>query len=335
MTDDPQSVAAGVPKAEIHCHIEGAASPALVLRQAAKYGVDTSAFLHDGRYVWSDFTSFLKAYDGAAALFRTPEDFALLAQDYLEGIAAEGAVYAEVFTSPDHALHSGLSPDAYHEGLGEGMAAAKAATGIECRMIVTGVRHFGVDRVIEAARYAARRPHPLITGFGMGGEERLGHASDHARAFDIARDAGLGITVHAGELAGAESVRDALDSIRPTRIGHGVRAIEDPELVARLADERVVLEACPGSNVALSVFPSMPEHPFERLRSAGVRMTLNADDPPHFASSVGKEYRMAAETWGYDRPALLQFTRTALEAAFVEEPVRQALLDRLAAVPPA
>ena len=329
MTQDPATVAAGVPKAEIHCHIEGAASPALVLRQADKYGVDTSAFLKDGRYVWSDFTSFLHAYDGAAALFRTQDDFALLAQDYLEGIAAEGAIYAEFFTSPDHALNSGLSPDAYHEGLGEGIAAARASSGIECRMIVTGVRHFGPDRVVEAARYAARRPHPLITGFGMAGEERLGQASDHVRAFDIAREAGLGITVHAGELAGAESVRDALQSLRPCRIGHGVRAIEDPGLVAQLAEHGIVLEVCPGSNVALGVFPSMQDHPFERLRSAGVRVTLSADDPPHFGSSVGTEYRMAAQTWNYDAKMLTRFTRTAIEAAFVEEPVREKLLARL------
>ena len=330
MIQDPAIVAAGVPKAEIHCHIEGAASPALVLRQARKYSVDTSGFLKDGHYVWSDFTSFLKAYDGAAALFRTQEDFALLARDYLEGIAAEGAIYAEFFTSPDHAINSGISPDAYHEGLGEGIAAAKASTGIECRMIVTGVRHFGPERVLEAARYAASRPHPLITGFGMAGDERLGRASDHTRAFDMARDAGLGITVHAGEFGGADSVRDALESLQPSRIGHGVRAIEDPELVARLADEGIVLEVCPGSNVVLGVFPTMAEHPFERLRSAGVAVTLNADDPPHFASSIGKEYRMAAETWGYDTQTLGAFTRTAIKAAFVEEPIRQKLLGRLA-----
>lgn len=317
-------------KAELHCHIEGAAAPELVRAQAKKYGADVSAFIQGDRYLWSDFTEFLIAYDGAAALFRTEEDYALLAQTYLEGIAAENAIYAEIFVSPDHAAASGLSRQAYIEGLAEGIAAAKTTTGIECRMIVVGVRHLGTESVIAAARFAADRPHPLITGFGMAGEERFGSVADFTRAFDIARDAGLGITIHAGELAGAASVRDALDYVRPSRIGHGVRAIEDADLVRRLRDETVVLEVCPGSNIALQVFQTMADHPFDRLRRAGVRVTLSSDDPPHFASSIGHEYDLAARTWGYDAATMTGFTRTSLEAAFVDEPTRAILLGQLA-----
>ena len=122
-------------------------------------------------------------------------------------------------------------PQAYTDALGEGMARAKAKTGIEGRMIVTGVRHVGVESVEQAARFAARCGHPLVTGFGMAGDERIGDLEDYVRAFEIAREAGLGITVHAGELAGWESVAAALDHISPSRIGHGVRAIENPDLV--------------------------------------------------------------------------------------------------------
>lgn len=318
-----------VKKTELHCHIEGAASPALVRAQAQKYKADISGFISDDKYVWSDFTEFLGAYDGAAALFRTEEDYALLAQTYLEGIAAENAIYAEIFVSPDHAVAAGLSPTAYFDGLAAGIAAAKASTGIECRMIIVGVRHLGVDKVEAAARLASARPHPLITGFGMAGEERFGKVADFARAFDIARDAGLGITIHAGELAGPESVRDALDHVRPSRVGHGVRAAEDEALVRRLADEGVVLEVCPGSNLALHLYPDISHHPFDRLRRAGVKVTLSSDDPPHFASSVGREYQMAADAWGYDDSQLTGFTRTALEAAFVDEPTRAILLGQL------
>ncbi|MBW3097793.1 adenosine deaminase [Pseudohoeflea coraliihabitans] len=320
---------ADVKKAEIHCHIEGAVPADLVLRQAAKYGVDTTPFLAEGSYVWSDFTSFLSAYDQTAQLFRTPEDYAALAAGYLTGIAAEGAIYAEIFISPDHARQAGLSPEAYFEGLGEGIMQARQRCGIECRMIVTGIRHFGAEAVEAAALLTARRPHPLITGFGMAGEERCGRARDYARAFDIARDADLGLTVHAGELAGPESVRDALDALRPSRIGHGVRAIDDSGLVARLASEGIILEVCPGSNVKLGVYADWPSHPFERLRQAGVRVTLSSDDPPHFDSSIGHEYAMAAQTWGYDASTLTQFTQTALETAFVDEPTRQKLLGQL------
>lgn len=318
-----------VKKAELHCHIEGAASPDLVRAQAQKYGADVSGFIQGDRYVWSDFTEFLTAYDGAAALFRTEEDYALLARTYLEGIAAQNAIYAEIFVSPDHATAAGLSPGAYIDGLAEGIAAAKSATGIECRMIVVGVRHLGAESVEAAAHFAAGRPHPLITGFGMAGEERFGRVADFARGFDIARDAGLGITIHAGELAGADSVRDALDHVRPSRIGHGVRAIEDGNLVRRIAEEAVVLEVCPGSNMALKLFETMADHPFDQLRRAGVKVTLSSDDPPHFGSSIGHEYDLVAQTWGYDAATLTEFTRTSLEAAFVDEPTRAILLGQL------
>lgn len=318
-------------KAELHCHIEGAAAPELVIRQAEKYGKDPSAFIQNGSFVWTDFTSFLAAYDFAADLFRSEEDYARLAEHYLTSLARDGAIYSEVFTSPDHAIKAGLSPKAYTDALGEGMARAKAKTGIEGRMIVTGVRHVGVESIEAAARFAARCGHPLVTGFGVAGDERMGDFEDYVRAFEIAREAGLGITIHAGELLGWESVKGALDHIRPSRIGHGVRAIENPDLVKRIADEGVVLEICPGSNVALKVFDSFAAHPFRRLRDAGCKVTLNSDDPPYFWTSLKREYDIAAEHFGMDEKALSAVTRTAIEAAFVDKKTKSALLARLEA----
>ena len=196
-------------------------------------------------------------------------------------------------------------------------------------MIVIGVRHFGAELVAEAARFAASRPHPLVTGFGMAGEERFGRASDYAGAFQIARDAGLGITVHAGELAGPESVRDAIDHIRPSRIGHGVRAIEDAGLVRRIAEEGIVLELCPGSNVALGIYPDFASHPLPRLIEAGVRVTLNSDDPAYFETSLAREYEEARSAMGLSAGQTASMTRTALESAFVDEATRASLLSRL------
>ncbi len=316
-------------KAELHCHLEGAASPALVAAQAEKYGVNVSGFIENGAFVWNDFTSFLAAYDAASGLFRSEEDFALLIEDYLTSIAKTGAIYSEVFTSPDHAIKSGLSPQAYTDAIGAGMERAKAKTGIEARMIVTGVRHFGVEAVEKAARFAARCDHPLVTGFGMGGEERFGDTEDYARAFEIAREAGLGITIHAGELSGWESVAGALDYIRPARIGHGVRAIENSDLVRRIADEGVVLECCPGSNVALQVFPDFASHPVPAFIEAGCTVTISSDDPPYFRTSLEREYEIAATHFGMDDRALRNLTRTALQAAFVDEATRKQLLNRL------
>ncbi|TIL35290.1 adenosine deaminase [Mesorhizobium sp.] len=316
-------------KAELHCHIEGAAAPELVIRQAQKYGKDISPYIQDGSFVWHDFSSFLAAYDFSSDLFRTEEDYARLADHYLTSLARDGAIYSEIFTSPDHAGKAGLSPRAYTDALGEGMARAKAKTGIEGRMIVTGVRNAGVESIEQAARFAARCGHPLVTGFGVAGDERMGDLEDYVRAFEIAREAGLGITVHAGELMGWESVEAALDHIRPARIGHGVRAIENPDLVRRIADEGVVLECCPSSNIALKVFDSFADHPFPALLAAGCKVTLNSDDPPYFRTSLKREYDIAAEHFSMNDKALAAVTRTAMDAAFVDRKTKAMLLGRL------
>jgi adenosine deaminase len=227
-----------------------------------------------------------------------------------------------------------MSPKTYADALGEGILRAKAKTGIEARMIVTGVRHVGVEAVEQAARFAAKSGNALVTGFGLAGDERIGHFEDFVRAFEIAREAGLGITVHAGELTGWETVESALDHIKPSRIGHGVRAIENPDLVKRIANEGVVLECCPGSNVALSVFAGFAEHPFPELRKAGCKVTLNSDDPPYFWTSLKREYDIAAEHFGMDEKDLLGVTKTAIEAAFVDRKTRTALLAKLKPVRP-
>lgn len=315
-----------LPKAEIHCHIEGAAPPALAAEQAAKYGVDTGSFLRDGSYVWSDFAQFLVCYDRVAALFRTDVDYALLTETYLNELASVNTIYSEIIVSPDHGNTIGLGADAYLEGLAAGMEAAKAKTGIESRMLITGIRHLGPESVAKTAEFAARRDHALVTGFNLAGEERMHRVADFARAFDIARDAGLGLTIHAGELSGAFSVRDALDHIRPSRISHGVRAIEDADLVKRLADDGVVLEVCPGSNISLQVFPDFAAHPLRSLHGAGVRVTLNSDDPPFFHTSLAQEYDIASSVMGFGDDDINSMTRTAIQAAFVDEATRQKLL---------
>ena len=316
-------------KAELHCHIEGAAAPELVIRQAQKYGADHSRYIKDGSFVWDDFTSFSAAYDFSADLFRTEDDYALLAEHYLSSLARDGCIYSETFTSPDHAIKAGLSPKAYTDALGEGMSRAKAKTGIEARMIVTGVRQFGVESIEAAARFAAKCNHPLVSGFGVAGDERLGDFEDYVRAFEIAREAKLGITIHAGELVGWESVASAIKHIRPSRIGHGVRAIENPDLVKEIADRGIVLECCPGSNIALKVFDNFADHPFPKLRNAGCKVTLSSDDPPYFWTSLQREYDIASKHWGMKDRDLNAITRTSLEAAFVDAKTKGALLARL------
>ncbi|THV24068.1 adenosine deaminase [Peteryoungia ipomoeae] len=316
-------------KVELHCHIEGAAPPALALAQAARYGVDPASFMADGRYAWRDFAEFIAVYDKVAALFRTEEDYALLTESYLLELASVGTIYSELIVSPDHGDRIGLGADGYIAGISDGIRSAKEKTGIEARIIVTGERHFGADSVIAAAEYAARSGNPLVTGFNMAGEERMGRVADYARAFDIAREAGLGLTIHAGEVCGAFSVADALDLVRPSRIGHGVRAIEDADLVRRLVDLGTVLEVCPGSNIALSVYPDFESHPLRQLFDAGVRVCINSDDPPFFDTSLEREYHLASTVFGFSDAEVDAMTRTALEAAFVDEETRAGLLAQL------
>ncbi|MCO6403553.1 adenosine deaminase [Aurantimonas endophytica] len=317
-----------MPMAELHCHIEGAAHPDLVLAHAARHGIDVSGIIRDGHYVWHDFTSFLAAYDLASSVFRGEADYADLAADHLGRLAAQGAIYAEFFVSPDHASNAGLPPAAYVAGLSRGIERAREESGIEARMIVVGVRHLGPEAVERAARFAAEPRHPLVTGFGLAGDERTGTPADFARAFAIARNAGLGLTAHAGELCGPESVRATLDALKPSRIGHGVRAIEDPELVRRIVAEGIVLEVCPGSNLALGIYPDAAAHPLKQLVATGARVTLNSDDPPFFRTTLADEYAFAAEV-GIDAGTRLGFTRQAIEAAFVDEATRRRLLERL------
>ena len=178
------------------------------------------------------------------------------------------------------------------------------------------------------ARYAATRPHPYVVGFQMSGDEENFPARDFAEAYGIASEAGLGCTVHAGEWAGPESVRAALE-LPVTRIGHGVRSIEDPALVEELAERGIVLECCPTSNVVLDLFPSYEDHPLPPLMDAGVPVTLGSDDPPYFGASIGGEYAVCRERFGFDDERLRGITRTAVDAAFCDDKLKPSLMRRV------
>jgi adenosine deaminase len=325
-----------LPLAELHVHLEGTAPPALVRRLAARHGIEVPPGTIEGdRFVWRDFLDFLDTYDRTAAVVRTAQDYRDVTTAYLRDCAAQGAVYVELTASPDHAAAAGLPYAEMVAGIAAGIDDARAATGIESRILVTAVRNLGVARAEAVARAAAGAPHPYVTGFGLAGDEAGFPPAPFSGAFRIAHDAGLGLTIHAGEWAGPPSVRAALDLPVPiARLGHGVRAIEDPALVAELAERGTVLEVCPTSNVVLGAYPSYAEHPFPVLRAAGVRVTLGSDDPPYWNASIRGEYEIAAEAWGLDEAALLGITNTAVQAAFVPDDLRAALFIRIGHPPP-
>jgi adenosine deaminase len=319
-----------IPKAELHVHLEGTAPPALIRRLADRNGmvVPEGVFQSEDVFAWTDFLHFLRTYDLAASVIRTAEDYRDVTFEYLSGCAAEGAVYVELIASPDHAAAVGL-PDAEHyAGIAQGIDDARAAHGIEARIVIAAIRNLGVEAAESIARRHADDRHPYVVGFNLVGDEAAWPPARFARAYEIAAASGLGCSVHAGEHAGADSVRGALE-LPVTRISHAVRAIEDPALVKELAERGIVLEVCPTSNVALGVFPTYEDHPLGALRAAGVRVTIGSDDPPYFGCSIGSEYAVAHQRIGLEEGELVDITRIAVQASFADVALKSALLDQL------
>ena len=321
-----------LPKIELHLHLEGAAPPALIRDMASSKHADISGIFNaEGGYAFRDFWHFLKVYEAATSVLTTPEDYARLTRAVLEESAGHGVIYTEAFLSPDFC--GGRDPAAWRDyvaAIADAAAAAERDMGIVLRCIVTPIRHFGPEKARETAICAAETAGDFITGFGLAGDEKVGRPKDFAWAFDCAREAGLGLTCHAGEWGGPDSVRDAVRDLRVARIGHGVRAIEDPALVDELAEAGVVLEVCPGSNVALGLYPSFRAHPIAELDRRGVRVTVSTDDPPFFHTTMSREYEELFRAFDWDDGQFLRLARTAAEAAFCDPGTRDKLLKRLA-----
>ncbi|MCW3002270.1 MAG: add [Conexibacter sp.] len=321
---------AAIPKAELHVHLEGTATPQLVRRMAERNGIalPDGLFADDDTFAWVDFLDFLRAYDDAASVIRTARDYRDVTYEYLTACAAEGAVYVELIASLDHGAKVGLDDAEHLAGIAQGIDDAQSRHGIVGRIISSAVRNFGVEACEDVARRTVALNHPYVVGFNMAGDEANFPAADYTRTFSIVSEAGLGCSVHAGEHAGPESVRAALALPGVVRISHGVRAVEDPALVAELAQRRIVLEVCPTSNVVLGVYPGYEDHPLPTLIGAGVPVTLGSDDPPYFGTTIGREYELAHEVIGLDLEDLEDITETALNAAFAGPEVTGNLHDR-------
>jgi adenosine deaminase len=317
-----------IPKAELHVHLEGTTSPDLVRRLGKRNGIalPPDMFHGDGTFHWRNFIHFLEVYDTASSVIRTPEDYRDVTYEYLASCAAEGAVYVEVMSSPDHAAEAGMTYLEHLEGITAGITDAKRDHGIEGRLIVTCVRHFGVERAMAVARQVVANPSYITVGFGMGGDEAAWPPAQFADAFNHVAASGLPCTVHAGEWAGPDRIREALETLPVQRLGHGVRAIEDPSLVKDIVARDVTLEVCPGSNVATGLYKSLSDHPIRNLMSAGVNVTLNSDDPPYFATTVGNEYDKAESVIGLSPDQLRRITKAAITASFAEPDIKARLL---------
>ena len=321
------------PKIELHLHLEGAAPPAFIRGLAKQKHIDLAGlFNDDGSYKFTDFWHFLKVYEAATTTLQSPEDFYHLTLAVLEESAKSGVIYTETFLSPDFCGNRDVSAwKEYLHAIEEAAAKAQTDFGITLRGVVTCIRHFGPDKAKQTARCAAETKGRLITGFGLAGDEKQGKPKDFAYAFDMAREAGLKLTAHAGEWGGPDSIKDALKDLKVERVGHGARAIEDMALVEELADTGITLELCPGSNVALGIFPSFRQHPIGEMFNRGVKVTINTDDPPFFHTTMTREYEQLHEAFDWDDRVFAKIARTSLDAAFCDTETKARILKKLEA----
>ena len=322
-----------VPKIELHLHLEGAAPPAFIRGLAREKNMDIAGiFDANGNYAFTDFWQFLKVYEAATETLKSPMDYHRLTLAVLEQSAASGVVYSETFLSPDFCGGRDLGAwREYLHAIQEAADQAERDMGITLRGIITCIRHFGPDKARETAKVAAETAGDWIVGFGIAGDEKICKPKDFAYSFDVAREAGLRLTAHAGEWGGPDSVRGALAALKVERIGHGVRAIEDLALVDELAERGIVLEVCPGSNVALGLYKDWRAHPISDLHRRGVKVTISTDDPPFFHSSMALEYERLNAAFDWDEGFFQDIARTSLDAAFCDADTRARILKRLEA----
>ncbi|MFE9644335.1 adenosine deaminase [Streptomyces sp. NPDC006365] len=304
---------AGLPKAHLHLHLEGAMRPATLAELAGEHDEQPP----DLRGDFASFEDFMPLYRVAARLVREGprENLLRLVREVVEDAAADGAVWIEPHVNPltyEADPHAAL--DVLDAVIDEGRRTA-ARLGIGFGVVVFARRNADPSEGIETARLAARRADNGVVAFGLAGDEARYPPEPFARAFAIARDAGLISAPHAGELAGPASVRAALDVLSARRIAHGVRAVEDPALLTRLAAEGVVLDVCPTSNVVLGVVKSLSAHPLPLLLQAGIRCTLNADDPLLFGPGLLEEYETARAAFALSDHQLAAIARTSIESS--------------------
>jgi aminodeoxyfutalosine deaminase len=319
-----------MPKVELHVHLEGSMRPHVLLELARRNGVDLPANDGDGLRRWfqfRDFPHFVEVYRACSRVLRAPEDFQLLARDFLDGQAEQNVVYTEAhFTISTHianGANGGEVLEALEEVIGEG-----ERRGIRLRLIPDIVRNVGPAAADLTLEWALAGRGRGVVAMGLAGIE-AGYPNEPYRAhFATAKREGLHCVAHAGEHGGPESIRSVLEVCGAERIGHGVRAVEDPALVEELRDRSIPLEVCPTSNICLGVFPDLASHSFDRLYRSGVPVSVNSDDGPLFGTDLTREYLALHRTFGYGPGELAGLALAGLRHSFLPEE-EKASLERL------
>jgi adenosine deaminase len=317
-----------IPKAELHLHIEGTLEPELAFALAERNGVglpfaDVAALRE--AYAFTDLQSFLNLYYRLMAVLRTEDDFAELADAYLRRARADGVRHAEIFFDPQAHTARGVPFETVVDGLHAALSTSRQRHGVSSGLIMCFLRDESEESAFETLRRA--EPHlDKIIAVGLDSAEVGNPPSKFAAVFERARALGLRCVAHAGEEGPAQYVRESLDVLRAERIDHGIRSMEDPELVERLRRERVPLTVCPFSNVRLRAVDHLGFHPLRRMLEAGLVATVNSDDPAYFGGYVEENFEGVEAALELSEDQIVTLARNSFEAAFLDEETRKAYL---------
>jgi adenosine deaminase/aminodeoxyfutalosine deaminase len=312
----PSTFIRELPKAELHLHLEGSIEPPALLELQQRHGKQGDLKEIEKLYQYSDFTGFLMAFKAVTEWLRTPEDYELVTYRLMEHLKTQNIVHAEVFVSVGVNLWRQQDFPALFEGLERGRARGEQDFGVSLLWIFDAVRQFGADAAQTVAELAARYRDRNVIGFGIGGDERQGAPELFRGVYTYAAAEGLHLTAHAGETAGPESIWGALN-LKAERIGHGLTAAQDPELIEELAERQIPVEICMTSNLRTGCCTSADDHPVRSYFDQGLMITLNTDDPAMFGTTLNQELQFAQETYGFTDEQLRELARNSFEASFL------------------
>ncbi|MFI9240919.1 adenosine deaminase [Streptomyces sp. NPDC053079] len=316
------SFIAGLPKAELHVHHVGSASPRIVAELAARHPdspVPTDPEALADFFTFRDFAHFIEVYLSVVDLIRDAEDVRLLTYEVARDMARQNIRYAELTVTPYSSTRRGIPDVAFVEAIEDARKAAESELGVVLRWCFDIPGEAGLEAAEETARIACDLGPAGLVSFGLGGPEIGVSRGQFKPYFDRAIAAGLHSVPHAGETTGPQTIWDALTELRAERIGHGTSATQDPRLLAHLAEHRIPLEVCPTSNLATRAVTDLERHPLKEMVSAGVLVTINSDDPPMFGTDLNTEYAVAARLLELDAHGVAELAKNAVEASFMDD----------------
>ena len=324
----PSTFIPGLPKAELHLHLEGSVAPETLLELRTRHGKQSTLAETQSIYRYSDFPGFLMAFKTLTEDLQTPGDYELITYRLIEQLKSQNVLHAEIYVSVGVCLWRKQDFHAIFEGLERGREQGKRDFGVSLFWIFDAVRQFGADAAQQVFELAARYRDRSVIGIGIGGDEKKAPPEMFREQYAYAAAHGLRLTAHAGEYAGPESIWGALN-LGAERIGHGLTAYQDPELVEELSTRQIPIEICITSNLRTGCCAKISEHPVRRYFDQGLMITLNSDDPAMFGSTLNQEYELAQTQFGFTDEHLRELARNSFEASFLPADKKVAFLDLL------